>query len=98
MPCDQISLFNFESMRTSGVRIIFSANFFNSFTARGARFLNALGETTTSTIDRQRTDNLHAVQAFVQIHRVFTSDDFVGDLFLAAAAAAFAFFSFGIGH
>ena len=42
IPCDQTSLFNFESIRTSGVFIIFSANFFNSFTARGARFLNAL--------------------------------------------------------
>jgi hypothetical protein len=38
-------LFNFESIRTSGVFIIFSANFFNSFTARGARFLNALFQT-----------------------------------------------------
>lgn len=42
IPCDQISLFNFESIRTSDVFIIFSANFFNSFTARGARFLKAL--------------------------------------------------------
>jgi len=42
IPCDQISLFNFESIRTSDVFIIFSANFFNSLTARGARFLNAL--------------------------------------------------------
>lgn len=42
IPWDQISLFNFESIRTSAVFIIFSANFFNSFTARGARFLKAL--------------------------------------------------------
>jgi len=42
IPWDQISLFNFESIRTSDVFIIFSANFFNSLTARGARFLKAL--------------------------------------------------------
>jgi len=39
MPCDQRNLFSLVSTRTSSVFIIFLANSFTSFTARGARFL-----------------------------------------------------------
>ena len=44
MPFDQTCLFRLVSIRTSGVPIIFSANFLISFIALGARRLKPLRE------------------------------------------------------
>ena len=72
-------------MRTSGVAICFSANFFTSLMARGARYLKPLQKGKTLIL-LSKKETAHSMDELVQVDGVLAGDHLVqGALLLALA-------------